>query len=84
MGPTARQRARFSESSSGGGGGGFIPATHFTTFIILALNFMVFMAMMILSSKLGSRISSASMGVWRTWPGAKNRLAILGYGQWCA
>jgi rhomboid protease GluP len=78
LGATARQQARRSEPIFGG----LVPATHFTTFIILAINFMVFAAMLILSSKVGN---GDMFGVdYRVADvfGAKSRLGILVYGQW--
>lgn len=77
LGATQRQRARSDEPV-----GGFIPATHFTTFIILAINFMVFVAMMVLSSKLGDGDMFGIRGDVANIFGAKNRLAIVVYGQW--
>ena len=77
LGATPRQRA-----PSGEAVGGLIPATHFTTFIILAINFGVFVAMMVLSSKLGGGDMFGIRGDVADVFGAKNRLAILYYGQW--
>jgi rhomboid protease GluP len=77
LGATARQRARGDEPVAG-----LIPATHFTTFIILALNFGIFVAMLVLSSKLGGgNVLDIRTDVADVF-GAKNRLAILVYGQW--
>jgi rhomboid protease GluP len=77
LGATGRQRAR-----SGDAIAGIIPSTHFTTFIILAINFGIFVAMMVLSSKLGGGDMFGIRGDVADVFGAKNRLAILYYGQW--
>jgi rhomboid protease GluP len=77
LGATARQRSPSTESV-----GGLIPATHFTTFIILAINFGIFVAMMILSNKVGGGDMFGIDGRVADVFGAKNRLAILQYGQW--
>ena len=76
LGATPRQRARSDEPVAG-----LIPATHFTTFIILAINFGIFVAMLVLSSKFGGDMFSIRGDVADVF-GAKNRLAILYYGQW--
>ena len=76
LGATARQKARADEPV-----GGLIPATHFTTFIILAINFMIFVAMLLLSGKLGAEPFSLDGRVINLF-GAKERVAIVLYGQW--
>ncbi len=77
LGATAEQRARADEPV-----GGLIPATHFTTFIILAINFMIFVAMLVLSGKLGGGDSFSIRGDVAEVFGANRRLAIVYYGQW--
>lgn len=61
---------------------GLIPSTHFTTFIILAINFGVFMAMLLLSRKVGAD------SLWDIDPrvsvlfGAMFRYSIVVDGEW--
>src|SRR5690606_37822627 len=60
---------------------GLVPQTHFTTFIILALNFGVFLATLTLSSKYGGSFLSLDGRVLEVF-GWKERFAILAAGQW--
>lgn len=61
---------------------GLVPQSHFTTFILLAINFGLFLAMMLLSSNLGSEdFWDVRFDVLSVF-GAKERMAIVVYDQW--
>lgn len=65
--------------------GGFIAASHFTTFIILFINFALFISTMVLTSKFqGGSISlfGGIDGQTLFLFGAKDRFAILARGEW--
>ena len=61
---------------------GLVPQSHFTTFILLAINFGIFLVTMVLSMQLGSDdFLSVHGGVLNVF-GAKERIAIVLYDQW--
>ena len=62
--------------------GGFVPETHLTTFIILFVNLALFVAMLLLSQKLGgASLMSIPGGILEVF-GAKVRYNIFVEGQW--
>ncbi|MDA0204021.1 MAG: rhomboid family intramembrane serine protease [Acidobacteria bacterium] len=60
----------------------FIPDTHFTTVILLAINFGLFIAMLLLNNKLGGDGSWTIGGQVLQAFGAKSRIQIVVYGEW--
>lgn len=60
----------------------FIPETHFTTIILLAINFGLFIAMLLLNNKLGGDGSWSIGGQVLDAFGAKSRIQIIVYNEW--
>lgn len=60
----------------------FIPETHFTTIILLAINFGLFIAMLVLNNKLGGNGSWTIGGQVLDAFGAKSRMQIIVYHEW--
>ncbi|MBI1357834.1 MAG: rhomboid family intramembrane serine protease [Acidobacteria bacterium] len=78
LGETYAKRA----ARQGGGFGGIIPDTHVTTFIILFVNLAMFVAMLLLSQKLGMASLFSIDGRVAELFGAKVRYNILVEHQW--
>ncbi len=72
---------RQSASPTGTALRGLIPETHFTTVILLAVNFGLFIVMMLLSQKVSGSFFSIDLRVAELF-GAKVRFNILQEGQW--
>lgn len=78
VGVSFRQTAQPSEPALRG----LVPQSHFTTFILLAINFGLFVVMLVLSKQLGwEDFMSIHGGVLDVF-GAKERVAIVVYDQW--
>ena len=76
-----RPARRETFSPSGTALKGLIPETHFTTVILLAINFGLFIVMMLLSQKFGGSLFSINSGVAELF-GAKVPLNIRYKGEW--
>lgn len=75
-------RFREPEALEGTALSGLIPQTHFTILILLAINFGIFVATMAWSMKLGGSGSFDVHGGVLNLFGAKERIAIVIYGEW--